>query len=286
RMRTGYGRGVSRSYLPTLARAEPTPLGRLLLPLPAMPVDEFPRHDRRVDVFEDHLTGDQHAAGVGVAPHLVHHRQQDFLEDRPQPTSARAPQHRLVGDRFQRRRLEFQLDTVKFEEALVLPDERVTRFGQDADERVPVEAADRGDHRQPADELGDQPVLEQVLRHDLAEDVGRRAIGNRPQPSPEAWPPLPRARLDDLREPVESATTDEQDVGGVDLNELLVRVLAPALGWHVGDRALQHLQQRLLHTLTRHVAGYGGVFRLTRDLVDLVDVDDARLRALDVVVRG
>src|SRR5690606_33288508 len=76
RMRTGYGRGVSRSYLPTLARAEPTPLGRLLLPLPAMPVDEFPRHDRRVDVFEDDLTGDQHAAGVGVARHLVHHRQQ------------------------------------------------------------------------------------------------------------------------------------------------------------------------------------------------------------------
>jgi hypothetical protein len=44
------------------------------------------------------------------------------------------------------------------------------------------------------------------------------------------------------------------------------------------------LQQRLLHAFARHVARDRGVVGLARDLVDLVDVDDAALRLLDVVV--
>ena len=43
-------------------------------------------------------------------------------------------------------------------------------------------------------------------------------------------------------------------------------------------------RQRLLHALARHVARDRGVVRLAADLVDLVDVDDAALRPLDVVV--
>lgn len=51
-------------------------------------------------------------------------------------------------------------------------------------------------------------------------------------------------------------------------------------------RALEDLQQRLLDALARHVAGDRRVLALTRDLVDLVDVDDAGLCPLDVVVGG
>ena len=71
---------------------------------------------------------------------------------------------------------------------------------------------------------------------------------------------------------------------GVDLQELLLRVLAAALGRHVGDRALDDLEQRLLHALAGDVAGDRRVVALARDLVDLVDVDDAALGPLDVVV--
>ena len=61
-------------------------------------------------------------------------------------------------------------------------------------------------------------------------------------------------------------------------------MLAAALRRHRGDGALHDLEQRLLHALARHVAGDRGVVGLAADLVDLVDVDDAALRPLDVVV--
>ena len=64
-----------------------------------------------------------------------------------------------------------------------------------------------------------------------------------------------------------------------------MRVLAPALRRHRGDRPLEDLQQRLLHALARHVARDRRVVRLARDLVDLVDVDDPGLGLLDVEVR-
>jgi hypothetical protein len=94
------------------------------------------------------------------------------------------------------------------------------------------------------------------------------------------------ARGDDLLEPGEGAAAHEQDVGGVDLQELLLRMLASALRRHRRDGAFHDLEQRLLHALARHVAGDRGVVGLAADLVDLVDIDDAALGALDVVVGG
>ena len=84
--------------------------------------------------------------------------------------------------------------------------------------------------------------------------------------------------------PAKAPPHDEQDVLGVDLQELLLRVLAPALRRHRGDGALDQLEQGLLHAFAGDIAGDRGVLALARDLVDLVDVDDAGLRLLDVVV--
>jgi hypothetical protein len=62
-------------------------------------------------------------------------------------------------------------------------------------------------------------------------------------------------------------------------------VLASALRRHVGHRAFEDLEQRLLDALARHVARDRGVLVLAADLVDLVDVDDALLALLDVAAR-
>ena len=117
------------------------------------------------------------------------------------------------------------------------------------------------------------------------QDLALRAILARLDLGAEAHAAHADAALDDRLEVAEGAAADEQDVRRVDLQELLLRVLAAALGRHARHRALDDLEQRLLHALARDVARDRRVLALARDLVDLVDVDDAALRALDVVVR-
>ena len=61
-------------------------------------------------------------------------------------------------------------------------------------------------------------------------------------------------------------------------------MLATALRRNIRDSALDDLQQRLLNTLARHIAGDRGVLALAGDLVDLVDINNALLGFLDIVV--
>ena len=61
-------------------------------------------------------------------------------------------------------------------------------------------------------------------------------------------------------------------------------MLAATLGRDRCHRTLYELEQRLLHPLPRYVAGYRGVVGLSGNLVYFIDVHDARLRLLDIVV--
>src|SRR5262249_1241261 len=94
------------------------------------------------------------------------------------------------------------------------------------------------------------------------------------------------AILDDALDACERAPTDEEDVGGVDLDELLVRVLAATLRRDRPGGALEGLHERWLPAFPREGTRDPPLLRLARDLVDLADVDDARLVLLDVVVGG
>src|SRR3546814_2973783 len=92
-------------------------------------------------------------------------------------------------------------------------------------------SSDLGDHRQAADELGDQAELDQVLGLDLGQHLadldlalGALELGAEANPAG-----VGAALLDDLVEACERSADDEQDVAGVDLQELLLRMLAPAL---------------------------------------------------------
>jgi hypothetical protein len=135
-------------------------------------------------------------------------------------------------------------------------------------------------------ETADEPEGDEVLGHDLGQELGALARVARAHVGGEADGVLADPALDDLVEAGEGAAADEQDVRGVDREELLVRMLAPALRRHRGNRSLEDLEQRLLDALPGDVARDGRVVRLARDLVDLVDVDDPGLGLLDVEVGG
>ena len=201
----------------------------------------------------------------------------------------RAPTLRSMascGDGFQRVVAKLQSNIFELEQLLVLPDDRVLRLGQNLHQRVLVQILQHGDHRQAADELGNEAELDQVHRLDLLEQVDVAAAAaaaarrvSRRVSSGFRKPMVLRADAagDDLLQADERPAADEQDVGRIHRREFLVRMLAAALRRNVGDRAFQNLQQRLLHAFAGDVAGDGGVLVLAADLVDLVDIDDALL---------
>ena len=63
-------------------------------------------------------------------------------------------------------------------------------------------------------------------------------------------------------------------------------MLAAAGGRNACHRALKNLKQCLLNALARNIAGNGEVLGFAGDLVDLVHVDNANLRALNIAIGG
>ena len=165
--------------------------------------------------------------------------------------------------------------------------ERVARLGENGDELIFGELLEHGDHRQPANELGDESERNEILGFDVLEDrvpvdLGKLvAVLDRGK----AHDAVSQPPLDDFFEADERAAADEQDAAGVDADVLLLRMLAPALGRDVADGAFENFQQRLLDAFAGNVAREGNVFGLAGDLVDLVDVDNTLLRPLHVEVR-
>ena len=73
--------------------------------------------------------------------------------------------------RAQRSLVEAQLHFLELEELGVLLGERVFRLFENADERVFVERFQRHHYGQTTNELGDQPITQQVVRLDLGERI-------------------------------------------------------------------------------------------------------------------
>ena len=165
---------------------------------------------------------------------------------------------------------------------LVLPDEAVLGLGQDALHGLQIEGLEVGDDGQTADQFGDHPeaadvevgdVLQQIAVLDAVLVLTAEAdhLGVHPPG-------------DNLLDAVKSATADEEDVLGIDLDEFLLRVLAAALGWNEDIRPLQHFQHGLLDPLAGDVPRNAGVVRLTGYFIDLVDVDDTALSGFHVII--
>ena len=61
---------------------------------------------------------------------------------------------------------------------------------------------------------------------------------------------MPNALFNDLFKTRKSTATNEENIRGVNLNELLMRVFAATLWWNRRNCALKNLQERLLHPFT------------------------------------
>src|SRR5262245_31450615 len=235
---------------PTPRRRPPEESGRLLATLATR---RLPSNDSRVHVLPNRLLGDNHLRDIRPRRNVVHNRLQDFLHDRPQPTSASPTKDRLVSHSLKRRVRELQLYTVHLEQLLVLLHQRIPWRGKNLHKRSLVKIGHGSHNRQPPNELGNQPELDQVLRHRVGEEVRSVDLRLGPDLGTKAKPTLPDPVLNDLVQPSERSSHDEQHVRRVDLDELLVRVLTPALRRHGSGSPLEDLQQSLLHTLTRHI---------------------------------
>src|SRR5581483_4446955 len=204
--------------------------------------------------------------------------------DRPEATRTGLPLERLARDRGERAVGEAEVDALHLEQLLILARERVLRLFQNSDQGRLVELLERRDDRQAADELRNEPELEEVLGLDLVQQVARGALILSSDIGAEAHSLDPDPPPDEVLLTDEGPAADEEDVRGVDLQELLLGVLAAALRRDARRRALDDLQEGLLDALAGDIAGDGRIVTLPGDLVDLVDVDDAALALLDVVV--
>ena len=105
------------------------------------------------------LAGDHDAGHVLARGHLVHHGQQHFFHDGPQPSGAGAAQDGLVGHRLERVVGELQLDAVELE------------FTEDALESVADQAILRGTGAR-----GLRAIMEEVLLSVMYEVPSRKDV--------------------------------------------------------------------------------------------------------------
>lgn len=131
-----------------------------------------------------------------------------------------------------------------------------------------VQGAEGRDDRQAAHQFRDDTELQQIVGLDLLEDSGIVLLTLPLNLRAEADGLLIQPLLDDLFHPVKRAAADKEDIFGVDLNEFLMGVLAPALGRDVGHGTLQDLQQSLLHALAGYIRVME-VFSLLRAILSI-----------------
>src|SRR5690606_28512516 len=142
------------------------------------------------------------------------------LEDRAEATGAGALILRFAGDGTERLVRELEVDAVELEQALVLLHQRVLGLGEDLDQGIFVELLQRRHDRKATDELGDEPELHQVFVLDALEQLPLAQLLLGLDVGTEAHALGADAVLNDVFDPGEGTAADEEDVRGVDLQEV------------------------------------------------------------------
>ena len=189
-----------------------------------------------------------------------------------------------AGDLAEGFRLEFEVDAVGLHELLVLSDQGVLGLGQDSYQCFFVELVEGDEDGESADKFRGQAEFDEVLRCEVTELFREGLLCFDIEGRAEAEGILGGFFGEESLDPGKSTAADEQNIARIELDALLVGVLAAALRRHGRHSALEDLEEGLLDAFARHISCEGRVLAFAGDLVDLVDVDDAAFSFLDVVV--
>ena len=90
--------------------------------------------------------------------------------------------------------------------------------------------------------------------------------------------------FDDFFNTIKGTTHDEEDIFRINLNHLLLRMLASTLRWHTCNCSLDNLKKGLLHPFTRNITCDRNVLAFLGNLVNFIHIDNPTLCALNVKV--
>ena len=175
-----------------------------------------------------------------IARDLKHQVLQRIFHNGTQAAGAGLAGNGLFRNGVKRFGCELQIDLIKIKELLILADKAVFRLCEDAHKCGFVEVAQRGDDRQTTDKLRDEAELDEVVRgnffHPLRVIKLVFALDDRVKAQRLRF----GAALNDAFKAVERTAADEEDVRGIDVDDLLLRVLSAALWRDAGNGTLQN----------------------------------------------
>ena len=143
------------------------------------------------DLFDALLGGD-----------IVHHGEHEFFHDGAKPARADVACNGEFCNSLARAVFKFQLHAVERQQLCILLDDCILRLTQDTNQRRFVEIIQRGDDRQSAHKLGNQPVLDDVMRIDIPIDAARSLFLLRFNLAAETDGLSALPLFDDLRKPI------------------------------------------------------------------------------------
>ena len=120
----------------------------------------------------DHILGDFQIAHLLVAGQVIHQIEHEFFEDHAQAARSNLTSQGFTGNRSDGVRRKVQANVLEFKQALILLYDCVARLGQDFNESSFVELIENAHNRQTADKLGNQAILNEILRLGLAQQLG------------------------------------------------------------------------------------------------------------------
>jgi hypothetical protein len=127
------------------------------------------KNDRQHDLASaHHLVSNDEFLDLLVAGHVVHNVEHQFFEDHTQATRANFALQRLARNLAGRLIGPGDFYAFEIEQARILLQDRVTRASKNIDQRSFVQFVENAEYGQASNKLGDQTVLEKILRFSLA----------------------------------------------------------------------------------------------------------------------